>query len=304
MDKQLKFREWITLEEATSTLTSIFGEWTHPKEIVQYIAEGSLRVYWYIREGSTAKVVEYGTLPNFEEILNDSSYEFTKTASQDFKAWMPISRETYQISGPLKIELDINPIFRDCLTFLHRGDIKVAPAVLLKDKINDNYYWVETRKPKADEVKFPNDGVILSKSGICYQLQKWWEVEDDLCDWVPDWKFPKIHELRVSREEFEYRFLDLKKITPPSRSDDWYLCIRECIKEFEEEFKHTPIEAQLWNRLIKFPPKGWGVEPIEKTIKGKVITTLYLPGKPLDREAFHKRFEGYYPLLVFHLGCQ
>ncbi len=77
---------------------------------------------------------------------------------------------------------------------------------------------------------------------------------------------------------------------PKQRQDDWAKAIRETVNEFVEANKKCPDGTELWLQLYNNPPAKFSI----KQGKDKGQDALKLgDNKPLDREAFRKRWRRY-----------
>jgi|GEM_PF-2515350 len=82
----------------------------------------------------------------------------------------------------------------------------------------------------------------------------------------------------------------LIKMNEPKTKDDWFYVFRDCIRAFESEYGYTPNAKQLWARLIANPPPEYGITWDSKK------ESLLIPGaRPLDKDAFRKRYSRLYP---------
>ncbi|QGT78497.1 hypothetical protein GM160_06060 [Guyparkeria halophila] len=80
-------------------------------------------------------------------------------------------------------------------------------------------------------------------------------------------------------------------LVEPARSDDWAKCIIDAAREYRNQNGTWPKDYQLWAMLRGDPPQRFGVERCSD--RGE--DALSLAGeKPLDREAFGKRYRRYF----------
>ena len=82
-------------------------------------------------------------------------------------------------------------------------------------------------------------------------------------------------------------------MTTLRRSNDGYEAITTSFEDFVSKHKRNPQWGELMLYMIEYPPNGFTVSG---TQRGQKVSELNIEGieKPLDREAFRKRFERYF----------
>lgn len=89
----------------------------------------------------------------------------------------------------------------------------------------------------------------------------------------------------ISRSNLEKQLI---KMIIPKRKDEWFEVIRECVFDFENEFKYTPTAMQLWLKLNFNPPKQFVI------VSGD--GEIYLELKSLTLDELKRRYKRYYPV--------
>lgn len=176
--------------------------------------------------------------------------------------------------------------------------IEEGVALLLgkNPKIVTNSEVMDSRLISDADIEFKRQYDAIMESAfrsVNIERLKEFNTPQNFIQWAKDRNItiPGDLEANIQPNSTSCDKLTLIKIIEPQRQDDWFNCIRDCVKEFEADHKRTPNEAQLWGRLISNPPTGYEVQ--SETIKKKPV--LQLSGVPMDRETFKKRYKVYYP---------
>ncbi len=95
----------------------------------------------------------------------------------------------------------------------------------------------------------------------------------------------------IKKSESRVKTITMKKLR---RTNDGYEAITKSFEGFVSQHQRSPLWTDLINYMVENPPKGINVSGKKKRNR---VVELSIEGleKPIDREAFKKRFERYFP---------
>lgn len=142
---------------------------------------------------------------------------------------------------------------------------------------------------KVDELKNKHKEVTDKKTVYYFEEKQKEQELSDLNEKIAGLEKPTNKNECGTSQSSNHAPVIIAMVEPRSK-DDWFLVIESVVKSFESKFKRTPTSGQLWNMLADCPPKKWIVAYNQK------LKQLTMPSaKPMDREAFNKRYKRYYP---------